>query len=775
MFRRLSIKVKMVVLFLLVGLLPVVTIGIITYQQSSQNIEAEVFGAMDLYADSVDAKLEDYFAEREGDAQVLAVTRDVYQSLNTLRDANWATDDLRWQERIDILDEFAAAVVSELGYAFIFLTNPDGIIVYSDREDLFGADISMRDYVQGAMQGQLTWSDLFFSEIIFENCMVVSAPVRSEGRSGEIIGTMNMLFDQDMINRMVHEGLGELGETGDAYLIDSNGLLLTNTRLGDYRRDAALEETIRTRAVEILGPEIRTGNMNFEANEVYNDYLGNRVLGALEVSVLGDMPVGLVVEIDYDEVFAGMNAMRRNIIIIGLVAAVIIAGLSYFFATTMTNPIIKMMELMGLAEKGDLTVHSELKQQDELGRLSESFNNMLAGLRNSMNSVLQSAESVDSASVDISTSTEQMSSGAQNQAGSVEELTATMEEMNASIAEVADKVQQASEFSDNVSQAMAEMNESIQESAKNAEQVAHEADRVQRSVNDMNEGINQSSEQASNTESEVAATMEVTREGQEQVKKTVSEMETINEAVSELAKVIGDLGDSAGKIGEIVEVIDDIAEQTNLLALNAAIEAARAGEHGKGFAVVAGAIGSLAERSQEATKDIADLIKGIQGEVQEAVRNSEEGSKKVEQGAYSVQEAGEAFNKIFDAVQNITERIKVIVENIAQQAKQSSDVRDAVESITKLIQEVSAAGEEQSASAEEASRMVEQMAEIARDVAAATEEQSASTDEVVKTAENVSNITTENAAASEEIASTCNNLRDLSQGMMEMVQKFKLA
>ncbi len=784
MLKRLSLKIKMVALFLLVGLIPLVTLGVITYNQASQNIQDEVFVKIDVFGDLVDSKLEDYFAEREGDARVIATTRDVYQSINILQGGEHQgqtigvigdTDDPMWQARLEILEDLGPTILDNYDYAIVFLTDGDGRIVYSTDSSMIGDSVEQRDYIRGALRGEVSWSELFYSDIIHENCLIVSAPVFSQGRRGDVVGTVNLLFDQEMINSIVHDGVDELGETGDSYLIDASGLLLSDARLGDLREGAALQRSINTRAVEFLAPEIRAGNMHFEAEDIYDDYLGNRVLGALEITMLGDTPVGLVIEIDYDEAFEGVYVMRNLIIVIIIVAAIIVAGTSYFFGTTMTNPIIKMMQLMGVAEKGDLTVRSELKSQDEVGRLSDSFNEMLKGLQENMKNVLKSSENVDAAAGDISTSTEQMSSGAQNQAGSVEELTATMEEMNASITEVSDKVQQASEFSDNVSQAMAEMNESIQESAKNAEQVAQETERVQRNFKDMDEGLNQSSEQATNTEKEVAATMEVTKAGQDQVEQTVSEMETINEAVGDLAKVIGDLGGSAVKIGEIVEVIDDIAEQTNLLALNAAIEAARAGEHGKGFAVVAGAIGSLAERSQEATKDIADLIKGIQGEVQEAVKNSEEGSKKVEQGAKSVQEAGDAFNKIYEAVEGITRRVKVINENITRQADQSGDVRDAVESITKLIQEVSAAGEEQSASADEVVKQAEQLAEIARDVAAATEEQSASTDEVVKTAENVSNITTENAAASEEIASTCNNLRELSQGMMEMVQKFKLA
>ena len=97
--------------------------------------------------------------------------------------------------------------------------------------------------------------------------------------------------------------------------------------------------------------------------------------------------------------------------------------------------------------------------------------------------------------------------------------------------------------------------------------------------------------------------------GKSNLDKSVSQMEGIQDTILELSQVTSGLGKSAGQIGEITELIKDIAEQTNLLALNASIEAARAGEHGKGFAVVAQAIGTLADESSNATKEIAKVIK----------------------------------------------------------------------------------------------------------------------------------------------------------------------
>ena len=103
-------------------------------------------------------------------------------------------------------------------------------------------------------------------------------------------------------------------------------------------------------------------------------------------------------------------------------------------------------------------------------------------------------------------------------------------------------------------------------------------------------------------------------------------------AIQASAEIIDVLGRRADDIGKIIEVIDDLAEQTNLLALNAAIEAARAGEHGLGFAVVAEEVRKLAEKSTQSTKEISELIQGIQKEAREAVENMDKSTSMVQEG-----------------------------------------------------------------------------------------------------------------------------------------------
>gem|GEM_PF-1891361 len=147
------------------------------------------------------------------------------------------------------------------------------------------------------------------------------------------------------------------------------------------------------------------------------------------------------------------------------------------------------------------------------------------------------------------------------------------------------------------------------------------------------------------------------------------------------------LGASSSEIGEIFSVIDDIADQTNLLALNAAIEAARAGDQGRGFAVVADEVRKLAERTTQATKQIADMIGAIQTETQQAVEARRHGNEEVTEGISLADQAGTSLEEIVTQTQGVVDMVSQIASANEEQSTTSEEISRNVEAISTVSEE----------------------------------------------------------------------------------------
>ena len=178
--------------------------------------------------------------------------------------------------------------------------------------------------------------------------------------------------------------------------------------------------------------------------------------------------------------------------------------------------------------------------------------------------------------------------------------------------------------------------------------------------------------------------------GTQAVHDSIKGMNEIRDQIQETSKRIKRLGESSQEIGEIVELISDITEQTNVLALNAAIQAASAGDAGRGFSVVAEEVQRLAERSGEATKQIAAIVKTIQTDTQGAVSAMEESTRGVVEGTKLSDAAGQALTEIGDVSRNLAELIEGISNATREQAESATGVAGKMQDILRITEQTTA-------------------------------------------------------------------------------------
>ena len=251
--------------------------------------------------------------------------------------------------------------------------------------------------------------------------------------------------------------------------------------------------------------------------------------------------------------------------------------------------------------------------------------------------------------------------------------------LRAMLVELRSMLGQVQAESGRVAEASRQITEATGQSAKATQQVASTIEEVASSA--------QASAETSGKVSQTA------HSGQETVANTVAAMREIAVAVTDAGRKIQQMQANSVRVGVIVETIDDIADQTNLLALNAAIEAARAGEHGRGFAVVADEVRKLAERSRSATREVAELIQGVQNGIEQAAGAMQTSLARVESGSRLAESAGEALSGIAEAATTSNE--------------QSRRISGGAEDVAAMTEEMSAQVEELAASAQALSEMAQ--------------------------------------------------------------------
>jgi twitching motility protein PilJ len=277
----------------------------------------------------------------------------------------------------------------------------------------------------------------------------------------------------------------------------------------------------------------------------------------------------------------------------------------------------------------------------------------------------------------------------------VEELRTLVSQVQGTVGRVTETTQQVEATS---TELLAASDEQLREIRETGESVLQMANR-----------INEVSAQAQQTAQVARQSLQAAETGLTAVQNTIGGMNSIRDQIQETSKRIKRLGESSQEIGEITELISDITEQTNVLALNAAIQAASAGEAGRGFSVVAEEVQRLAERSGDATRQIAALVKTIQTDTQDAVGAMERSTQGVVEGTRLSDAAGNALGDI----DRVSRQLADLIQQISSQASREAESANVVAA---NIQHIFAVTEQTGEGTRSTAQMVRELSRTAEEL-----------------------------------------------------------
>lgn len=454
----------------------------------------------------------------------------------------------------------------------------------------------------------------------------------------------------------VHEGI-TIGETGRVTLFDGEGVLIGHEDRSRIGYDMS--------HYPIMRPPVEDGEGHPGGQFLSGD--GDEKWGLTvmlpEFQSRYGQNWGIIVDQTLDELHAPVHNLWWLLWAVWVIAFAVTLVAGYRQATVLSRPIRHLVERLLDISHGaaDLTRRLDAETRDEVGQTAEGFNRVMERLQGLLQEIKQVGHKLGEATTSMSESTERATRAMQTQQSEM----------------------------DQVATAMNEMASTVQEVARNS-QFASDAAR-------------RGTEEAAN--------------GQEVVRHARDANETTAREVQDAAAVISELKEDSDNIGTILQTISGISEQTNLLALNAAIEAARAGSQGRGFSVVAEEVRKLAQRTNDATTEIQEIIEQLQTRA--------------------------------DRAANVMERSRTRAEESLERADQA---RGALETINEAISEIN---------------------DLNAQIASAAEEQSQVADEINQSITRINDLSSENAQSSEQIRKTAANLDDLSGNLESLLEAFR--
>ncbi len=563
-------------------------------------------------------------------------------------------------EALSPMDEegapFYKKYAEEYGYQDLLLINPDGYVFYTVKGGKEARTNLLTGSYQNSSLSALTRQVIESQEFGFADF----APYAASDNEPAAFIAQPLVHDEEVelviairlplagINAIMSIRDG-MGQSGESYLVGPDNRMRSDSFHDANRRSVAASFAGDVASNGVDTGAVRSALAGNSGTQVVTNYAGKSVLSAYAPLEVGGVTWAMIAEVDEAEAFAARESLQWMTIVVLLISIGVIIVVGIMLARRISMPLGHAAELAEQVSSGDLTADIEVKSRDEIGHLQKALKEMNDGLRSMVSQ--------------ISTSADQQASAAEQLASITDQTRTHVEEQNTS--------------TELVATAITEMSATVLEVSRNTTEAAGAAKEARDEV----------------------------EHGNAEVNSAISAIHGFAGEVESMADILKKVEEGAENIGGIVDVINGIADQTNLLALNAAIEAARAGDQGRGFAVVADEVRSLAQSTQDSTKQIETMISQLQEGARASAQAMERGKDQMDQVVRQAESTGEALARINGSVDRISDMNMQIASAAEQQTAVAEDINKNINVISGLSQQTGTDAEQISAASEELARL----------------------------------------------------------------------